>query len=134
VAYPIPKITYDAGAGTVTLNFTYPPVQKPGASELDAVGERTMTQSGNRQVIKVRTDEFLTLQIDFVPFADLAAWTAFMGFAIHGGQFKYYPDATLTAFATWDLEDTNWKPSLNGRMHDKFTMKMRKVPAGATGS
>lgn len=130
----LPKIVYDPGSGAVTLNFTYPPVQKPGTDELNAVRHDSMTISGNRQVIIERIDHFLTLQIDYVPFADLNAWAAFMGFAIQGGQFKYYPDATLTAFDTWDLEDTNWKPSLNVRLHDKFTMKMRKVPGGAAGS
>lgn len=130
----LPKIVYDPGTGAVTLNFTYPPVQKPGIDPLSAIRHDSTTISGIRQAITERVDTLRTVQIDFVPFADLTAWGAFMNFALQGGTFKYYPDATLTAFDTWELEDTDWKLSLNVRLHSKFTLQLRKVIGGAAGS
>lgn len=128
MAYP--KIVY--GAGPTTLTFTYPPVQKAGTYDLEATRHDTFTTTRIRQSILEGVDIKLTLQIEVVPFSDLAAWAAFMLWAISGNQFKYYPDAALTAFNTYDMEDTTWNPKFNIRAYDKFSFTIRQVPGGAS--
>lgn len=137
MAYP--KIVYNGR----NLNFTYPPVQKPGSH--DSNGDQrtadrndTLSISGNRQTIFKRTDHFRALQMDNVPMADLIYWAAFIEWAIAGNPFTYYPDASLSAFDTWVLEDTDWNPKNNmggvpgGTV--KFSLKLRRQNGGAASS
>lgn len=129
MAYPIPKIIYDPGTGPVTLAFTHPPMSKPGAEERSAVRHDSDTISGIRQSILERVDRFLTLQMDYVPQADEANWSAFIDYALGGGTFDYYADpvAAPTTFETFTLDDTNWAPAFAFRTMDKFKLKMRRV-------
>lgn len=121
----LPKIVY--GSPAVTLNFTYPPVQKPGTDELVADRQDTESTAGILQTMLKKVVTFRTLQMDFVPQADLANWAAFIGYAIKGGQFDYYPDATSGTHDTWTLADTDWNPAYAFRTFSKFKIKMRKV-------
>ena len=127
MAYP--KIVY--GVGPTTLNFTYPPVQKSGTFDREAIRYDTFTTTRIRQSILEAVDIKLTLTIEVVPFSDLPAWDLFMDFAIRGGQFAYYPDSALSTFNTYDMEDTTYKPKLNVRSFDKFSFTIRQVPGGA---
>src|SRR5882724_4196130 len=113
MAYP--KIIYAPSAGPTVLAFTYPNVGKPespdtgAGDEMDAVRHDTITCSGLKQSILERIDVFKTLQMDNVPMADLAAWRTFLNYALQGGQFDYYPDASDDfTFDTWTLEDMKW--------------------------
>lgn len=89
MVFPLPKIIYDAGSGAVTLQFTYPPISKPGTDELTATRHDSDTISGIRQSIIERIDEYRTLQMDFVPQADEANWSAFMLYALTGEPSRY---------------------------------------------
>ena len=95
-----PAITYDPGSGLVTLNFSFPPVSKPGADDRNAVRNDSITCSGLKQSMWQRTDIFKTLQMDFVPMDDLVAWEAFLDYALQGGEFNYYPGGTSASVAT----------------------------------
>ena len=124
----IPKIIYNS----VTLDFTYPPVQKPGpqdgtSDERKREGSDSITMSGLTQSVTWRVDRFRILQMDNVPMEDLPNWAAFIDYAITGAPFDYYPDTTLSDFETWTLEDTEWAPKYNSRGLAKFTLKMRKL-------
>lgn len=122
----LPKIVYN---GT-TLNFTFPPVQKPGADERQAEREDVKSSSGILQSITEHVEKFRTLQLDAVPLADMPAWEAFIDYAIEGNPFTYYPDATNAAVHDdWTLADTGFKPVLANRGYAKFSIKMRKVIA-----
>jgi hypothetical protein len=134
MSYPIPKIQYDPGGGTVTLTFTYPPIQKPMLDDREAVRHDSMTSSGLRQIALERVDIIKPLQMENVPWGDLPDWQDFIDFAIEGGQFSYYPDATLTAFQTFELMDTSFSPKFNVRGLSKFSLKLRLVPDGAQGA
>ena len=111
----------------MTLNFTYPPINKAGAADLEAVRHDTISISGLKQTITERIDEFLPLQIDFVPLADLPAWTDFMHWALAGGLFLYYADHTSVHAWVYTLEDTTWQPKRNFFGISKFALRMRKV-------
>lgn len=130
----LPAIQYDPGTGPVTLNMTYPPVNKPGADELNAFRTDTFSDSGLRQSILSRIETYRTLEMKFVPFADLDAWTAFMTYAMGGGPFTFFPDANNTEISdNWSLSDPNgdttsstWAPQRVGRYLASFTLRMRK--------
>jgi len=122
----LPKIVYPTG----TLLFTYPPVEKPGlqdgtSDELEAQRVDSVTMSGHRQSFYIRTDVYRVLTMNFVPMADMPAWSAFMAYAVTGGPFDYYPDASQGAFTTFTLEDTTWTPKYAFRDMAKFSLKLR---------
>lgn len=130
----LPKIVYDAGAGAVTLNFTFPPINKPTVDDREAVRHDSFTSSGLRQVALERVDIIRNVQMEYVPFADLPAWAAFIDYAIQGGTFSYYLDKDATAFQTWELEDQNFKPSYNVRGISKFSLILRLVQDGPSST
>jgi hypothetical protein len=122
---------YDAGAGPVALLFTYPPVEKPGPHDGngdDRQAQRidSVTLSGRKQIFHVRTDKFRTLTMKNVPNEDLAAWAAFIDWAITGGQFDYYADADVGTFTTYTLEDMEWKPQRAFIGFVSFELQMRQ--------
>jgi hypothetical protein len=148
-----PKITYPASPPSpgvpTTLNFTLPPVKKPGpypAADQEGVGVASISVSGLKQVMWLRTDTFLHLIMDDVPWADMANWKAFILYAIQGGSFLYYPDATGTAYDEYWLDDSGgsvrnqssntqldaWNPTMGDRQHGQFQLVLRKVPGGLT--
>jgi hypothetical protein len=130
MAYPIPKIIY----GSTTLAFTFPPVQKPLLDDREAVRHDSITTSGLRQSALERVDIIKHLQMEYVPWADLTAWAAFIDYAIQGGEFSYYLDASLSAFQTFELVDSSFAPTYNSRGLTKFTLKLRLVPGGASSA
>lgn len=123
----LPKIIYDAGAGAVTLNFTYPPVQKPGADKKHAERHDATSSGGLVQSVIERKETYRTLQMDFVPQSDLADWEAFFDYAVTGGSFDYYPDATSGTHDSWTLQDTDWDPARAFMGTAKFKFQMRRV-------
>ena len=127
MSYPVPKLQYNPGTGIVTLPFTYPPIMKSGTHDLEAQRQDSFSLSGLKQSINQRVDDFLPLQLDFVPLADLPAWEDFMRFALAGGLFNYFPDQTLANYTTYSLEDTTFLPKRNFFGISKFTLRMRKV-------
>lgn len=144
MAYP--AIVYDAGAGAVGLRFTWPPINKPdlgdgAGDELQPFRNDSYTLSGLKQSSFIRIDRFRKIEIEFVPFEDLPAWSAFMRFAQTGGQFNYYPDADVTTFDICELDDNQggrstrsaqgWTPTRTTRGHAQFTLNVRIVGNGA---
>jgi hypothetical protein len=148
MALLVPKIVYPASAPVTTLNFTYPPVEKPfGATndgdEVEAVRYDSITLSGLRQSMFYRKDIFKHLIMANVPVADLPNWALFMDFVHEGDSFLYYPDSTLSAYDEWWMEDSggsnrsdsgssssNWAPKYLVRGLASFEVVMRKVPGG----
>lgn len=125
-----PKITYNDGAAQ-TLPFYLPPIGKPFAWR-DAVRHDSVSSGGVKQTAVERVDEFLEINMAFVePTDDIAAWHAFMTWAILGGEFEYFPDADVDVSDTYTLEDTTWKAErAAARQWYKFKLKFRKAVAG----
>lgn len=138
MAYPIPKIVY----GTTTLTFSFPPVNKSGTQDRIAQRNDSISLSGLKQSLWWRTDKFLNLQMDFVPLADLPAWEDFIDYSLQGGEFSFYPDATLAGFTVYTLDDSSsdtgtvsFTPTRNVVGITKFTLRFRRViGADQTGS
>ena len=93
MSVPIPKIVYDAGAGSVTFQPTYPPVNKPGPHDGNSdrlSGQRgdSISLSGKKQVAFWRTDTFRVLQMDFFALEQYA----------NAPRLRVAPDATTVTF------------------------------------
>jgi hypothetical protein len=87
------------------LNFVYRPRKVP-YFDLEAVRHDNTASSGVREVVWERTDTFLNFDMEWVVNGtDVQAWLAFEQSALQGIPFDYYPDATLTAFTTYYVED-----------------------------
>ncbi|HET9179022.1 MAG TPA: hypothetical protein VFQ24_11755 [Terriglobia bacterium] len=101
-----PKIVYTpAGGGEQVLNFSSAPRQQPGYSK-SAVRHDNISTAGVRESVLERIDTFLEINVDYIQAGnDLAGWSAFLDFALTGGPFAYYPDATQPAFINCLLED-----------------------------
>lgn len=143
-----PKITYPASAPTTTLTFDYANVEKPGPygiNDQDAAGAVAISVSGKKQTMWWRTDQFMTLKLDNVPWSSMAAWQSFIQYAIQGGTFLYYPDSTGSAYDEYYLEESGgsagknnnssadtFSPSSVARQLTGFTLKCRLKLGGLT--
>jgi hypothetical protein len=145
----LPQIKYPAGTPTTTLAFSFPPVKKPGpypVADQEGVGTASISLSGRKQVMWLRTDNFFHLIMDFVPWADMPNWQLFIQYALQGGSFLYYPDGLGTAYDEYWLEASGgsarnqssnaqldaWNPKMTDRQFAQFELIMRKVPGGLT--
>ncbi len=100
-----PKIVYDPGTGPTTLTLLRPPRLVPGYYKVPDRRDN-VSASGVREEIYLRTDIFLEFDMEWIALgADLTAWSSFLDFALKGGQFGYYPDASLAAFINYKLEN-----------------------------
>jgi hypothetical protein len=125
-----PKIVYNAGAGNVTLAFTFPPVQQESPNSFTAVRTDNISTDGHVQSALRRVDNFLTVNMPHVLLGtELTAWAAFMSWALGGGSFSYYPDASLGTYGTYRVESADWTPAYSSPQFYKFSFKMRKLPA-----
>jgi hypothetical protein len=122
-----PKIVYNPGTGSVTLTFTYPPVQQEGSPKQAAVRIDNISTDGHRQSALRRIDQFLTVNMNFVALGDVSGWVTFMAYALGGGSFSYYPDASQSTNTTYVLEDTDWSPDWKSTARYAFKFVMRKA-------
>lgn len=132
-AFPIPRIRYNDGSGSVDLVPTYPPTKKPYMDDLKAVRHDSFSSSGIRQSMLERVDTIKHVEMENIPWADLPTlWQPFMTFAIEGGQFEFFPDSTATAFATYELVEDQITPTFSSRGLSKISFTIRLVPGGAS--
>ncbi|MGH9431173.1 MAG: hypothetical protein ACRD3T_06495 [Terriglobia bacterium] len=122
-----PQIVYNPSTGPVTLVFNYPPRTVP-AYESVATRHDNLASSGVRESVLERIDNFLELSLETVLSGqDVAAWSAFMQYALVGGQFAYYPDSSCRSFTNYWLEDTTWKAGYKAAGIYSFNVKFRQV-------
>jgi hypothetical protein len=122
-----PKIVYDPGTGPTTLNFLRQPRFQP-AYVYQSVRHDNVASSGVRESVFERADQFLEFEMEWVGSGgDIQAWNSFMSYALKGGQFQYYPDSSLSAFANYWLEDSNWNAAYKVPGQYAFRLKLRQV-------
>src|SRR5260370_24907876 len=98
------QIIYDRGTGPVTFSLQRGPGRLP-AYEIAQERKDNVSSAGVREAIALRQDSFLELAMEWVGTgADVQAWAAFMQYALKGGAFSYYPDASQSAFTNYWLE------------------------------
>jgi hypothetical protein len=121
-----PKIIYDPGTGAVTLTPTWPAKGKIPVDGMNATRTDSITSDGHRQTVVERIDAVNTLTFPYIPATDLAAWRTFLGFALAGGSFDYYPDNTSGTHTTYELSDQSWMPAFVTRDTFSMTLNLRK--------
>jgi len=109
----LPKVSYDAGAGNVTLQFVRGP--QGFKCQAKAIAHDNEATSGIRERVVERTELLLTfsmlaLRVD----GDLPAWATFMTWALQGGTFAFSPDSDLTDYYNCVSEDEEFSPELRG--------------------
>jgi hypothetical protein len=146
----IPKITYPADTQETTLDFTYPPTEKPGIPDQEGVSAISKTLSGLKQTMWWREDEFINLHFKNVPMADLPDLKTFLNYCHQGGSFLFYPDANdISTFVECWLEDSTgsarssssssstsseaWTPTFALRGFVAFDLVLQIVPGGISG-
>jgi hypothetical protein len=124
-----PAIVYPGVSGSVTLQFQRPPRRVP-ASYSAAVRHDNISASGVRESVIERVDHFLDLELEWVGIgADVQSWANFMSYALQGGAFAYYPDASEAAFTNYWLEDTDWTAAYKAPGQYTFKLRFRQVVA-----
>ena len=122
-----PQIIYDPGTGPVTLQFQRPPRKVP-AYDFRATRHDNIASSGARESVLERIDTFLSFEMEWVGVgADVQGWSAFMLYALTGGQFAYYPDASQPQFTNYWLEDSDWSADYKAPAQYAFKLKFRAV-------
>lgn len=125
-----PQITYYVGSSLVTLPFVYPP-RNVAAYNAVATRHDNIASSGVRESILERIDNFLEIEMRTVlSGSDVQNWNEFMQYALAGGQFNYYPDASQGSFTSYWLEGTTWKAAYASPGIYSFKLKFRQVVSG----
>ena len=140
MSFLIPKIVY----GSKTLQFVYPPVQKPYLDDFEAKRHDSMTVPGLRESVSERIDTVKILQMDNVPWPNLSPTgiqvkqSAALGNATGLGVFgtsitlpKPVPAGSLViAMATYNSGD--WPTGINFSSGDTPTVAYsRGIGSGA---
>jgi hypothetical protein len=125
MAYP--QIIYNPGSGNVTLPFFYPPKNITGFN-MEAVAHDNISSAGVRERIIERIDNFLEFDMPAVIMgSDLSNWQAFLQYALAGGQFSYYPDASQSAFTNYWLDDAKQVADYSNPAIYKLKLRFRQV-------
>jgi hypothetical protein len=122
----LPKIVYTPAGGSETmLTFSAPARFVPGYAR-QAVRHDNVSGAGIRESVLERIEDVVEIALEWIPAADLAAWQAFLDHALTGAIFAYYPDAGLSSFTNYLLEDT--EVILAGKSPGQYSvrLKMRK--------
>lgn len=102
---------YNLGAGDIYFTPAIPPIGKLPLGELSVQRHDSITSSGIKQEVLERLDEFLPFSFQYVPQSDLAAWKAFMTYALKGGVFAVRPNAAdPTVWGEYSMESLVWTP------------------------
>ena len=125
MAFVIPKIVYNS----VTLSPTYANVKKPFMDDFEAVRHDSITSSGIRQSMVERVDRIRPVTFESIPWDDLPAWEAFFAYAVEGGSFEYFPDATKPDFQIFELVDDKVSPKYSAFGLSSVSFSMRLVPS-----
>lgn len=122
-----PQIVFPVSNGTATLLFQRPPRRVPAYSA-QAVRHDNVASSGVRESVLERIDNFLDLELEWVGIGtDVQNWANFINYALQGGAFAYYPDASLAAFTNYWLEDSNWTAAYKAAGQYTFKLRLRQV-------
>jgi hypothetical protein len=126
---------YNPGSGNVDFTPTYPPIGKQPLDCLAATRHDSITSSGIKQSVLERIDDVMTLTFSYVPASDLAAWKAFMTWALAGNVFAYRPNAAdNTVWGDYTLDSQDWTPKFVCLGTFSFELQCRKWVGGTVES
>jgi hypothetical protein len=124
MAYP--KILYTpTGGAEQTLTFSAPARLMPGYARI-AVRHDNVATAGIRESVLERMDDILEITVEWIKATEVSVWQSFLDHALTGAAFAYYPDASLSSFTNYGLEDTEAKLEWKAPGQYTVTLKMRK--------
>ncbi len=123
-----PKIVYTPSTGSdITLEFSFPPRQSPAYHKV-ATRHDNISTTGIRECVLERVDDFLDLTVEWIPAGDeLDNWRTFLDYALAGGPFAYYPDASQSSFTNYVLEDTEARLEYRAPGMYSLALKLRTL-------
>ena len=125
-----PKIVYTPVGGTEqTLNFAFPPRQQPGYFK-SAIRHDNISTAGIRESVIERIDTFLEFTMDYIQAGtDLGNWSLFLDYALTGGPFAYYPDASQSGYINCLLVSTDAEMAYKAPGVYSISLKFRQQVA-----
>ena len=125
----LPKIVYDAGAGNVTLQFVRGPQRFQCGYQTRA--HDNLATSGIRERVLEGNDILIAFgMVHMRVEGDLPEWSAFMKWALGGGQFDFYPDADLPDYYHCVSDDEGFAPQWTAPGQYGAEFRLRVVPDG----
>jgi hypothetical protein len=126
----LPKLVYNAGAGAVTLQFQRGP--KDFRCELSAKVHDNVATSGLRERVHERADMLVSFAMpSLVVGDDYDQWAAFAAWALRGGQFDFYPNASIDYHFHCIADDDGFSPVRVAVKRYSATFAWRVVPDAA---
>jgi hypothetical protein len=126
---PFSAITYDPGTGAVGLTLLRGPVNF--FCGYKARVHDNVATSGIRERIFEANDMFLSISMPHMLVSeDLSEWTAFMKWALKGGEFDFCADVDHDVATSFPcvLEDDIFEPTRTGPGKYGASMRFRLVP------
>lgn len=124
----LPKVIYDPGSGNVTLLFLRGPRQF--ACFYSARVHDNLATGGLRERVVEAKDILITFEMPAIRVTDdYDDWATFMDWALAGGQFSFYPDASLTSdYYHCVSDDTGFEYARNAPGQYAAAFRWRIVP------
>jgi hypothetical protein len=123
----LPKIIYDAGSGDVTVQFVRGP-QNFRCYWKSRVHDNVAT-SGLRERVTEGHDMMIAFEMRHIRISDdFDDWSAFMLWALDGGEFEFYPDGEETDYYHLVSDDEGWEPTRNAPAQYAAAFRFRVVP------
>src|SRR5205823_1895910 len=118
-----------APAAANVLNFKYPPRNLPAFDDR-ARRHLNVATSGIVEILHEFIDRFLSMDIPFSAIGqDIGLWSRFFDYALPGGAFSFYPDATLLAYQNYLLEQSDFVASYRHPGVFSFKLQFRRLAA-----
>jgi hypothetical protein len=120
------KIVYTpTGGEETTLTFARGPVDFQVWAQ-GRVHDNVATDGSARERVTENVDILISWQMPHMLVADdIEVWGAFVGFALPGGGFRFYPSDQLTDYYNCVLEDQGWAPKWNAPRKYGAPVKVR---------
>jgi hypothetical protein len=110
----LPQITYTpSGGGPTTIPFVWGP-QNFEPYFAGRVHDNLSTSGAVRERVSENLDILISFEMNhLVVDTTMPGFGAFMAFALAGGGFQFYPNASLPDYYNCVLEDTDWHTKRN---------------------
>jgi hypothetical protein len=131
-----PKVTYQPESTLITLQFVWGPQNFISYSA--AVAHDNLATGGTKERVVERVDTMIQFDMQAIKLADVPGWQAFMDWALAGGEFKFYPDASLSDYYNMVSDDQSFQlvrvgPGVYGSANSPgFTWRMKQDSQAAS--
>ena len=123
----LPKVIYNPGSGDVTLTFVRGPRQF--ACYYSSRVHDNLATGGLRERVVEAKDILIRFEMPALRLTgDFGDWAQFEDWALAGGQFSFYPDASLADYYHCVSDDTGFEYARNAPGQYAAAFHWRIVP------